>query len=133
MIGVVDDVRYYAPKPARALAYPAPGPTLFFPPGVPSRPVAGRPWVSPCSTFGRSSPNSIRGAPLGGVSTQRARVDEALDRWRAPALPGRPARAPSPLVLTMGGLYAVLTMVVGQRTSDLVTAALSLFVRPYSV
>ena len=55
---------------------------------------------------------------MSGVSTLRARVDEALDRWRAPALLAG-LLALVTLVLTMGGLYAVLTMVVGQRTREL--------------
>ena len=52
------------------------------------------------------------------MSTLRARVDEALDRWRAPALLAG-LLALVTLVLTMGGLYAVLTMAVGQRTREL--------------
>ena len=46
---------------------------------------------------------------------REAGIDEALDRWRAPALLAG-LLALVTLVLTMGGLYAVLTMVVGQRT-----------------
>ena len=57
-------------------------------------------------------------APLSNVSTLRARVDEAFDRWRAPALLAG-LLAVLTLVLTMGGLYAVLTMAVGQRTREL--------------
>ena len=55
------------------------------------------------------------GVPLSGAGTLRDRVDEALARWRAPAL----LAALLALVLTMGGLYAVLTMAVGQRTREL--------------
>ena len=54
-------------------------------------------------------------APLSGVSTLRARVDEALDRWRAPALLAG-LLALVTLVLTMGGLYAVLT--IGRGSAD---------------
>ena len=58
------------------------------------------------------------GVPLSGAGTLRDRVDEALARWRAPALLAG-LLALVTLVLTMGGLYAVLTMAVGQRTREL--------------
>ena len=58
------------------------------------------------------------GVPLSGAGTLRAKVDEALARWRAPALLAG-LLALITLVLTMGGLYAVLTMAVGQRTREL--------------
>ena len=57
------------------------------------------------------------GVPLSRAGL-RDRVDEGLARWRAPAfLAGLLALVT--LVLTMGGLYAVLTMAVGQRTREL--------------
>ena len=52
------------------------------------------------------------------MTTLSERVDEALDRWRAPAwLAGLLAAVT--LVLTMAGLHGVLMMVVGQRTREL--------------
>ena len=60
-------------------------------------------------------PPRLAGVPLSGVGTLSDKVDQALDRWRAPALlTGLLALVT--LVLTMGGLYAVLTMMVGQRS-----------------
>ncbi len=56
--------------------------------------------------------------PLSGVSTLSERVEEALDRWRAPAvLAGLLALVT--LVLTMAGLYGILMLAVGQRTREL--------------
>ncbi len=117
VIGVVDDVRYYALAEAtRPLAY---------------LPLAQR--FSPEAFLHARSPadagttlQHVRrvladldpGVPLSGAGTLRARVDEALARWLAPAfLAGLLALVT--LVLTMGGLYAVLTMAVGQRTREL--------------
>ena len=117
VIGVVDDVRYYALAEAtRPLAY---------------LPLAQR--FSPEAFLHARSPadagttlQHVRrvladldpGVPLSGAGTLRDRVDEALARWRAPAfLAGLLALVT--LVLTMGGLYAVLTMAVAQRTREL--------------
>ena len=117
MIGVVDDVRYYAlAEPARPLAY-LPLAQRFFPQAflhVRSPADMGVTLRHVREVLADLDP----GAPLSGVSTLRARVDEALDRWRAPALLAG-LLALVTLVLTMGGLYAVLTMVVGQRTREL--------------
>ena len=117
VIGVVDDVRYYAlAEPARPLAY-LPLAQRFFPQAfLHARSPAdmGVALQHVREVLAKLDPE----APLSGVSTLRARVDEALDRWRAPALLAG-LLALVTLVLTMGGLYAVLTMVVGQRTREL--------------
>ena len=117
VIGVVDDVRYRAlAEPTRPLAY---------------LPLAQR-FFSRAFLHARSPADAgvtlqhVRrvlagldpGVPLSGAGTLSGKVDEALDRWRAPAfLAGLLALVT--LVLTMGGLYAVLTMAVGQRTREL--------------
>ncbi len=58
------------------------------------------------------------GASLTDVRSLRDRVDDALDRWRAPAqLAGLIALVT--LVLTMCGLYGVVSLSVRQRTREL--------------
>ena len=107
VIGVVDDVRYYGlAAPARPLAQ------RFFPAGVPPRPLVRRCGRHHPAARAGGARRPRSGAPLSGVSTLRARVDEALARWQAPALLAG-LLALVTLVLTMGGLYAVLTMAVG--------------------
>ena len=117
VIGVVDDMRYYAlAEPARPLAY-LPLAQRFFPQAflhARSPADAGVTLQHVRKVLADLDP----GAPLSSVSTLRARVDEALDRWRAPALLAG-LLALVTLVLTMGGRYAVLTMAVGQRTREL--------------
>ena len=117
VIGVVDDVRYRRlAEPTRPLAY-LPLAQRFFP----------RAFVHARSPAGAGATlQHVRdvladldpGAPLSGAGTLRDQVDEALARWRAPALLAG-LLALVTLVLTMGGLYAVLTMAVGQRTREL--------------
>ena len=118
VIGVVDDMRYRTlAESTRSLAY---------------LPLAQR-FVSPVFIHARS-PLGVEstlqhlrqvvadldpGVPLSDVTMLSERVDEALDRWRAPAwLAGLLAAVT--LVLTMAGLHGVLMMVVGQRTRELV-------------
>ena len=117
MIGVVDDVRYYAPAEARRpLAY-LPLAQRFYPEAflhTRSPADAGTTLQHVRRVLADLDP----GVPLSRAGTLRDRVDEALARWRAPAfLAGLLALVT--LVLTMGGLYAVLTMAVGQRTREL--------------
>ena len=117
VIGVVDDVRYRRlAEPTRPLAY-LPLAQRFFP----------RAFVHARSPAGAGATlQHVRdvladldpGVPLSRAGTLRDRVDEALARWRAPALLAG-LLALVTLVLTMGGLYAVLTMTVGQRTREL--------------
>jgi predicted permease len=117
VIGVVDDMRY------RRLTE-SPQPIAYLP-------LAQR-FMSPVFIHARSrlgAESTLQHlrqvvadldpeAPLSDVSTLRDRVDEALDRWRAPAwLAGLLAAVT--LVLTMAGLHGVLMMVVGQRTREL--------------
>ncbi len=117
VIGVVDDVRYYALAEAtRPLAY-LPLAQRFFPRAF----VHARSGADAGPTLGhvrRVLADLDPGVPLSGAGTLRDRVDEALARWRAPALLAG-LLALVTLVLTMGGLYAVLTMTVGQRTREL--------------
>ena len=117
MIGVVDDVRYRAlAEPIRPLAY-LPLAQRFFPRAF----VHARSPADPGVTLQhvrRVFADLDPGMPLSGAGTVRDRVDEALARWRAPALLAG-LLALVTLVLTMGGLYAVLTMAVGQRTREL--------------
>ena len=117
VIGVVDDVRYHALTEAtRPLAY-LPLAQRFFPRAF----LHARSGADTGPTLGhvrRVLADLDPGVPLSGAGTLRDRVDEALARWRAPALlTGLLALVT--LVLTMGGLYAVLTMAVGQRTREL--------------
>ena len=117
VIGVVDDVRYYALAEAtRPLAY-LPLAQRFFPEAF----LHARSPADAGTTLQhvrRVLADLDPGVPLSGAGTLRNRVDEALARWRAPAfLAGLLALVT--LVLTMSGLYAVLTMAVGQRTREL--------------
>ena len=117
VIGVVHDVRYYALAEAtRPLAY-LPLAQRFFPRAF----LHARSGADAGPTLGhvrRVLADLDSGVPLSGAGTLRDRVDEALARWRAPALLAG-LLALVTLVLTMGGLYAVLTMAVGQRTREL--------------
>ena len=117
VIGVVDDVRYYALAEAtRPLAY-LPLAQRFYPQTF----LHARSPADAGTTLQhvrRVLADLDPGVPLSGAGTLRDRVDEALARWRAPALLAG-LLALVTLVLTMGGLYAVLTMAVGQRTREL--------------
>ena len=117
VIGVVDDVRYYALAEAtRPLAY-LPLAQRFYPEAF----LHARSPADAGTTLQhvrRVLADLDPGVPLSGAGTLRDRVDEALARWRAPALLAG-LLALVTLVLTMGGLYAVLTMTVGQRTREL--------------
>ena len=117
VIGVVDDVRYYALAEAtRPLAY-LPLTQRFFPQAflhVRSPAGAGVALQHVRRVLADLDPR----VPLSGAGTLRDRVDEALARWRAPALLAG-LLALVTLALTMGGLYAVLTMAVAQRTREL--------------
>ena len=117
VIGVVDDVRYHALAEAtRPLAY-LPLAQRFFPRAF----LHARSGADAGPTLGhvrRVLADLDPGVPLSSAGTLRDRVDEALARWRAPALLAA-LLALVTLVLTMGGLYAVLTMAVGQRTREL--------------
>ena len=117
VIGVVDDVRYYALAEAtRPLAY-LPLAQRFFPRAfLQARSPAGA--GDTLQHVRRVLADLDPGVPLSGAGTLRGKVDEALARWRAPALLAG-LLALVTLVLTMGGLYAVLTMAVGQRTREL--------------
>ena len=117
VIGVVDDVRYYAlAESTRPLAY-LPLAQHFFPRAflhVRSPADAGATLRHVRRVLGDLDP----AVPLSGAGTLDGKVDEALDRWRAPALLAG-LLALVTLLLTMGGLYAVLTMTVSQRTREL--------------
>ena len=117
VIGVVDDVRYGAlAEPARPLAY-LPLAQRFFPRVF----IHARAPASPGVTLQhvrRALADLDPAVPLSGVGTLSERVDEALDRWRAPALLAG-LLALVTLVLTMAGLYGVLMLAVGQRTREL--------------
>ena len=117
VVGVVDDMRYGAlTEPALPLAY-LPLAQRFF----------SRTFLhvrSPADTgvtlqHLREVVGELDASvPLSDVSTLSDRVNEALDRWRAPAqLAGLLAIVT--LVLTMGGLYGVLMLAVGQRRREL--------------
>ena len=117
VIGVVDDVRYRAlAEPTRPLAYLPLAQRFFSQAFLHARSPAGA--GATLQHVRDVLADLDPAAPLSGAGTLRDRVDEALARWRAPArLAGLLALVT--LVLTMGGLYAVLTMVVGQRTREL--------------
>ncbi len=121
VIGVVDDVRYYRlAEPTRPLAY-LPLAQRFFPEAfLHARSHADAGVI--LQHVRRVLADLDPGVPLSGAGTLRAKVDEALARWRAPALLAG-LLALVTLVLTMGGLYAVLTMAVGQRTRELAIRA----------
>ena len=117
VIGVVDDVRYYAlAESTRPLAY-LPLAQRFSPRAflhVRSPAAAGVTLEHVRRVLADLDPD----VPLSGAGTLSDKVDEALARWRAPALLAG-LLALVTLALTMGGLYAVLTMAVGQRTREL--------------
>ena len=117
VIGVVDDVRYAAlAEPARPLAY-LPLAQRFFPRVFIHARAPANPGVT-LQHVRRVLADLDPAAPLSDVSTLSERVEESLDRWRAPALLAG-LLALVTLVLTMAGLYGVLMLVVGQRTREL--------------
>ena len=115
--GVVDDVRYRAlAEPTRPLAYLPLAQRFYSRAFLHARSPAAAGVT--LQHVRRVLAGLDPGVPLSGAGTLSDKVDEALDRWRAPALLAG-LLALVTLVLTMGGLYAVLTMVVGQRTREL--------------
>ena len=117
VIGVVDDVRYRAlAEPTRPLAYLPLAQRFYSRAFLHARSPAAAGVT--LQHVRRVLAGLDPGVPLSGAGTLSDKVDEALDRWRAPALLAG-LLALVTLVLTMGGLYAVLTMVVGQRTREL--------------
>ena len=117
VVGVVDVVRYNTlAEPARPLAY-LPLAQRFFPRAF----IHARSPADAGVTLQhvrRVLADLDPAVPLSGESTLGDRVEEALDRWRAPAMLAG-ILAVVTLVLTMGGLYGVLMLAVGQRTSEL--------------
>ena len=116
-IGVVDDMRYRrlteSPQP---IAYLALAQRFMSPVFIHARSPLGA--ESTLQHLRQVVADLDPRAPLSDVTTLGDRVDEALDRWRAPAwLAGLLAAVT--LVLTMAGLHGVLMMVVGQRTREL--------------
>ena len=117
VIGVVDDVRYSAlAEPARPLAY-LPLAQRFFPRAFVHVRAPADPGVT-LDHVRRTLADLDPAVPLSNVSTLRERVEEALNRWLAPALLAG-LLALVTLVLAMGGLYGVLTLAIGQRTREL--------------
>ena len=117
VVGVVDVVRYNTlAEPARPLAY-LPLAQRFFPRAF----IHARSPADAGVTLQhvrRVLADLDPAVPLSGESTLGDRVEEALDRWRAPAMLAG-ILAVVTLVLTMGGLYGVLMLAVGQRTREL--------------
>ncbi|MCY4026045.1 MAG: ABC transporter permease [Acidobacteria bacterium] len=121
VVGVVDDTRYASltegPVP---LAY-LPLAQRFFPTTfVHVRSATGTPTTLP--HLRRLVAGLDPGAPLSDAGLLHEQVDAALDRWRTPArLAGLIALAT--LVLTMCGLYGVVSLAVRQRTRELAVRA----------
>ena len=85
VIGVVDDVRYGAlAEPARPLAY-LPLAQRFFPRVFIHARAPANPGVT-LQHVRRTLADVDPAVPLSAVSTLSERVEESLDRWRAPAL-----------------------------------------------
>ena len=117
VIGVVDDVRYGAlAEPARPLAY-LPLAQRFFPRVFIHARGPANPGVM-LQHVRRVLADLDPAAPLSDVSTLSERVEESLDRWRAPALLSG-LLALATLILAMAGLYGVLMLAVRQRTREL--------------
>ena len=117
VIGVVDDVRCYGPaEPSRSLAYLPLAQRVFLQAFLHARSAAAARVT--LEHVRRVLADLDPEVPLSGAGTLRDKVDEALARWRAPALLAG-LLALVTLVPTMGGLYAVLTMTVSQRTREL--------------
>ena len=117
VVGVVDVVRYNTlAEPARPLAY-LPLAQRFFPRAFIHTRSPADAGVT-LQHVRRVLADLDPAVPLSGESTLGDRVEEALDRWRAPAMLAG-ILAVVTLVLTMGGLYGVLMLAVGQRTREL--------------
>ena len=121
VVGVVDDTRYGGlTEPALPLAY-LPLAQRFFPTTfLHVRSATGTAITLP--HLRQVVAGLDPGAPLSDAGSLRDRVEAALDRWRAPALlAGLIALAT--LVLTMCGLYGVVSLAVRQRTRELAVRA----------
>ena len=117
VIGVVDDVRYGAlAEPARPLAY-LPLAQRFFPRAFIHARAPANPGVT-LDHVRRTLADVDPAIPLSDVSTLGDRVEEELERWRAPALLAG-LLALVTLILTMAGLYGVLMLAVSRRTREL--------------
>ena len=117
VVGVVDDTRYGSlTEPALPLSYLPLAqrylPTTF----IHVRSATGAPVALP--HLRRVVTDLDPRAALSDVRSLRARVDAALERWRGPALLAG-LLAAATLVLTMCGLYGVVSLSVRQRTREL--------------
>ena len=117
VVGVVDDMRYRTlTEPAQPLAYLPLAQRVFSPAFLYARSSA-----DPAITLQHLRQLTAAldpGVPLSDIHALSDRVDDALNRWRAPAqLAGILALVT--LALTMGGLYGVVTLSVSQRTREL--------------
>ncbi|MCY4077443.1 MAG: ABC transporter permease [Acidobacteria bacterium] len=121
VVGVVDDTRYGSlTERVQPLAY-LPLAQRFFPTAfIHAQSVTGTPITLP--HLRRLVGGLDPGAPLSDAGLLHERIEAALDRWRAPArLAGLIALAT--LVLTMCGLYGVVSLAVRQRTRELAVRA----------
>ena len=121
VVGVVDDTRYGSlTERVLPLAY-LPLAQRFFPTAfIHARSATGTPITLP--HLRRLVAGLDPGAPLSDAGLLHERIEAALDRWRAPArLAGLIALAT--LVLTMCGLYGVVSLAVRQRTPELAVRA----------
>ena len=117
MVGVVDDMRYGAlTEPALPVAYLPLAQRFFSPAFIHLRSPTDT--GIPLQQLRRVVAELDPGAPLSDVRSLSDRVDQALDRWREPALLAG-LLALATLVLTMGGLYGVVGLSVRQRTREL--------------
>ena len=120
-MGVVDDTRYGSlTERELPLAY-LPQAQRFFPTTfIHVRSAAGTAITLP--HLRRLVAGLDPSAPLSDAGFLHERIEAALDRWRTPArLAGLIALAT--LVLTMCGLYGVVSLAVRQRTSELAVRA----------
>ena len=121
VVGVVDDTRYASlTERGLPLAY-LPLAQRFFPTTfLHVRSATGTAVTLP--HLRRLVEGLDPGAPLSDAGLLHERIEAALDRWRTPALlAGLIALAT--LVLTMGGLYGVVSLAVRQRTRELAVRA----------
>ena len=117
VVGVVDDMRYGAlTEPALPVAYLPLAQRFFSPAFIHLRSPTDTGMV--LQQLRRVVAELDPGAPLSDVRSLSDRVDQALDRWREPALLAG-LLALATLVLTMGGLYGVVGLSVRQRTREL--------------
>ena len=117
VIGVVDDVRYGAlTEPTRPLAY-LPLAQRFFPRAFVHVRSPADPGVT-LQHIRRVLADLEPAVPLSDVSTLSERVEQALDRWRAPALLAS-LLALVTVLLAMSGLYGVVMLTIAQRTREL--------------